>query len=79
MYWGWHFAHAGFKDGIKPETSIELTYKALVYSNWFIQPDFQYIINPFGHRNGVEQWFSGLVACWNIVIKVELWKIVKDA
>jgi porin len=64
---GLAFAHAGFKDGIKPETSIELTYKALVYSNWFIQPDFQYIINPSGTGMALN---NGLVASLRVGISL---------
>jgi porin len=64
---GLAFAHAGFKDGINPETSIELTYKALVYSNWFIQPDFQYIINPSGTGMSLN---NGLVASLRVGISL---------
>jgi porin len=45
---GLAFAHEHFKDGMKSETAVELTYQYQLTNNIFIQPDFQYIINPAG-------------------------------
>jgi porin len=46
---GLAFAHAGFKnDSLKDETTIEMFYKTNIADNIFIQPDIQYIINPSG-------------------------------
>lgn len=45
-------AHAGFSPSYsKSETTIELFYKRYVTHNLFIQPDVQYIINPLGTSN----------------------------
>lgn len=41
-------AHARFNHGKKPETTFELTYKACLGENIYLQPDFQYIIHPAG-------------------------------
>lgn len=50
---GLAIAYAGIdKSTIGGEKAIELTYKLSVNDNIFIQPDFQYIINPAG--TGVE-------------------------
>jgi porin len=40
--------HSGINNDIGSETAIELTYKAQLGENFFIQPDLQYIINPAG-------------------------------
>jgi porin len=45
---GLAIAHEHFKDGMKSETVVELTYHYPLTSTIFIQPDFQYIINPAG-------------------------------
>ncbi len=43
------FTHAGFKDqGKRGETVIEISYQAHLTKNLFVQPDFQYVINPEG-------------------------------
>ncbi len=41
-------AHSGINNAIGSETAIELTYKAQLGENFFVQPDLQYIINPAG-------------------------------
>ncbi len=41
-------AHESFRSGLKAETAIEMTYKYRVWSNFYLQPDVQYIINPAG-------------------------------
>lgn len=45
---GLAIAHQHFTDGLKSETTIELTYRYQLTNNFFVQPDFQYIINPAG-------------------------------
>jgi porin len=46
------FAHAGFNNStINNETTIEMFYRVKVTENLFIQPDIQYIINPAGTEN----------------------------
>lgn len=44
---GFAVAHTGLKNR-RAETAFELTYKVQIGENIFIQPDFQYIINPSG-------------------------------
>ncbi len=41
-------AHVVFTRDAKSETAIELTYYYQLNGHFFIQPDFQYIINPSG-------------------------------
>jgi porin len=45
---GLAIAHEEFKDIADCETTIELTYQYQITKNIFVQPDFQYIINPAG-------------------------------
>jgi len=45
---GFAVNHAEISGDIGSETALELTYKAQLTENIFIQPDFQYIINPAG-------------------------------
>ncbi len=45
---GMAIAHAGLKGINGNETTLELTYRVPITKNIFIQPDFQYIINPAG-------------------------------
>jgi porin len=46
---GLAIAHAGFNNAIRGnETTIELTYMLRVSEHFFIQPDFQFVINPSG-------------------------------
>jgi porin len=40
-----------FNGGAGSETALELTYRAHINGNLFIQPDMQYIINPSGHTS----------------------------
>ena len=48
---GVSIAHAGLKTNeSRSETTLELTYKMEIYEHIFIQPDFQYIINPSGNE-----------------------------
>lgn len=49
------FAHAGLNDNkLKSETVIELFYRTILTENLFIQPDFQYIINPAGSGRNLD-------------------------
>lgn len=59
---GLALAHAGFKTSeIKNETTIEVFYKKQITENLFIQPDFQYIINPAGGEGRLNNAFAGLI------------------
>jgi porin len=44
---------------IKDESIIELSYKAQVSDNLFIQPDFQYVINPGGTDHTLKNALAG--------------------
>jgi porin len=54
---GLAIAHEGCTDKLGKETTIELTYQRQMTSNIFIQPDFQYIINPSGQSSGLDNAF----------------------
>ncbi|HBY19874.1 MAG TPA: hypothetical protein DEG71_02520 [Clostridiales bacterium] len=55
-------AYAGFENKYyKSETSIEMTYKAKISDNVFIQPDLQYVINPSGTDKKIDNAFVGLL------------------
>ncbi len=60
--WGLAVAYAGI-DGnqIGAETAIEMTYKFQVCDNLYIRPDIQYIINPAGTENKLENALVGFV------------------
>jgi len=45
---GLAFAHSGFRDNKLSESVIELNYKMAINEKIYIQPDFQYVINPSG-------------------------------
>lgn len=45
---GMAIAHAGFHSPIRNETTLELTYKYKLNDQFSLQPDVQYIINPSG-------------------------------
>ncbi len=56
------FAHAGFNSStIKNETTIEVFYKTHLTQNLFIQPDVQYIINPAGSSNNLDNALGALI------------------
>ena len=42
------------------ESAIELTYHYNVTRNIYIQPDFQYIINPMGTLQNLDNSFASL-------------------
>lgn len=48
-------------SSIKSESIIEIFYKAQLTNNLFIQPDFQYVINPGGTNVRLNNAFVGLV------------------
>lgn len=55
-------AHAGFKSKLKKnETTIEMFYKTVVTENLFLQPDMQYIINPAGSVNKLNNALAAFV------------------
>ncbi len=56
---GLAFAHEHFNDGIKSETAVELTYQYRLTKNIFVQPDFQYIINPAGTGETLNNSLAG--------------------
>lgn len=43
------------------ECVIEFTYKAQVFENMFIQPDLQFVLNPGGSGQGLNNAFAGLL------------------
>lgn len=55
---GFAIAHAAIDMESSSETSLELTYQIPVTENIFVQPDFQYIINPSGHGENLDNSFS---------------------
>lgn len=54
-------AHSGIDNPIGSETTMELTYKAQLAGNFFIQPDVQYIINPAGTNESVKNSITGIL------------------
>lgn len=59
---GLAFAHAGLSDTrLKSETVIELFYRTTVTENLFVQPDFQYIINPAGSGKNLENTIAAFI------------------
>ena len=58
---GLAFAHAGMRDGTGSETSIELTYRFPVFSFLYLQPDFQYIINPAGTGEKLDNCLAAML------------------
>jgi len=57
---GFAFTSGRFAGGAGTETAIELTYKAHISENIFLQPDIQYIINP----SGTESMTPHCLACF---------------
>lgn len=58
---GLAIAHEHFTDQLNSETTIELTYQYRLTKNIFIQPDIQYIINPAGTGETLDNCFTGNV------------------
>jgi len=54
-------AHSGINNEIGSETALELTYKAQLGENFFIQPNFQYIINLAGTDAKLENSMVGFM------------------
>jgi porin len=50
-------AHAGRRVAPGSETTVELTYRREVSKNLYLQPDFQYIIQPAGSGTDIENSF----------------------
>jgi porin len=56
------FTNAGFYDpSKKDETIIEASYKAQLTENLFIQPDLQYVINPQGTDQKLDNAMVGFI------------------
>jgi porin len=54
--------NAGFSNSVKKdETILEICYKAQLTENIFIQPDFQYVINPEGTEENLANAMVGFV------------------
>lgn len=51
-------AHQHFSEGLNSETAIELTYQYPLTKNLFIQPDIQYIVNPAGTGETIDNCFT---------------------
>lgn len=54
-------AHCGMRGDKKSETSIELTYRFHVFGFLYLQPDFQYIINPAGTGENLDNCMAATV------------------
>ena len=52
-------AHAGFTGS--SETAIELTYRAGITGNFFIQPNLQYVVNPSGDQASLKNIVAGIL------------------
>ena len=58
---GLALAHEHFNDDIPVETAIELTYQYQLTENIFLQPDIQYIINPAGTGETLDNCLAGFL------------------
>jgi porin len=56
---GLALAYGRLKNEEQSETSLELSYRYQICRNVFIQPDFQYIINPAGTGKELKNSFAG--------------------
>ena len=56
-------AHAAIDSDAGNETAIEITYKAYILSNFYLQPDIQYILNPAGTDRKLENALAGILRC----------------
>ncbi len=54
-------SHAGINNRVGSETTFEITYKAIFGDHFFLQPDFQYIINPAGTEKDLENCLVGFL------------------
>jgi porin len=54
-------AHAGINNALGSETTLEISYKAPFGDHFFLQPDFQYIINPAGTEKILDNSFVGFI------------------
>ncbi len=53
------FAYEQFNNNLKSETSVEISYQYLLSKSIFIQPDIQYIINPAGTGETLNNCLTG--------------------
>lgn len=58
---GFAVAHAGLNNNTGSETAIEITYKANFGDHFYLQPDFQYIINPAGTNQKLKNASVGFI------------------
>jgi len=59
---GFAIAHAGIAgNGIGSETTFELTYQFEVNKNIYLRPDIQYIVNPAGTDNKLDNALVGFI------------------
>lgn len=58
---GFAISHAGINNHIGNETTLEVTYKALLSEHFYLQPDFQYIINPAGTEQKLKNACAGFI------------------
>ena len=60
--WGLAVAHAGIRHHASgSETTLELTYKAYLCNNLFVQPDIQYVIQPAGTERVLPNVLAGIL------------------
>ncbi len=60
--WGLAVAHAGIRHNVAgSETTLELTYKAYLCHNLFVQPDLQYVIQPAGTERVLPNVLAGIL------------------
>lgn len=60
---GLALAHAAIDAEPGNETAIELTFKAQLLNNFYVQPDVQYIINPAGTGVTLDNALVGIFRC----------------
>ena len=58
---GFACEHSGINNDIGSETTFEFTYKVPFGESFFIQPDFQYIINPAGTDSKLNNSMVGFI------------------
>lgn len=58
---GFAISHSGINNHIGNETALEFTYKAPFGEHFYVQPDVQYIINPAGTDQKLENSLVGFL------------------
>lgn len=58
---GLGIGHVNFANNAGTETVIELSWQKQIHKNFFIQPDFQYIITPSGKVANLENSIGGIL------------------